>query len=121
MDDQIRSAYEAWNEAFNRGDAGAVASLYTEDAKLLPPTHDVIEGRRAIEEFWNGLFKAGVTGHGLELIAAQGDERGAVGAARWSARGKGDDGGEQTFGGSAVHVFERQQGGTLKLRLHTWN
>jgi uncharacterized protein (TIGR02246 family) len=121
MEDQIASAYEAWNEAFNRGDAGAVASLYTENARLLPPTHDVIEGRQAIEEFWDGLLKAGVTGHRLELIAAEGDQRGAVGAARWSAKGKGRDGSEQAFGGSAVHVFERQQGGGLKLWLHTWN
>jgi uncharacterized protein (TIGR02246 family) len=119
--DQIASAHEAWNEAFNRGDAGGVASLYTKNAKLVPPTHDVIEGRRAIEEFWDGLFKAGVTGHRLELIAAEGDQRGAVGAARWSARGKTNDGSEQTFGGSVVHVFERQQGGGLKLWLHMWN
>ena len=121
MNDEIASAYEAWNEAFNRGDAGAIASLYTENAKLLPPTHDVIEGRPAIEKFWEGLLKGGVTGHRLELITAEGDQRGAVGAARWSARGKGSDGSEQTFGGSAVHVFERQQDGGLKLWLHTWN
>jgi ketosteroid isomerase-like protein len=119
--DQIIDAYEAWNEAFNRGDAGAVAALYTENAKLLPPTHQVVEGQRAIEAFWDGLLRAGVTGHRLELIAAEGDQRGAVGAARWSARGKGGDGGDQTFTGSAVHVFERQQGGGLKLWLHTWN
>jgi ketosteroid isomerase-like protein len=67
------------------------------------------------------LFKAGVSRHQLELIAAEGNERGAVGAARWSAGGKGNDGSEQTFSGSAVHVFERQQGGGLQLWLHTWN
>jgi uncharacterized protein (TIGR02246 family) len=119
--DQIARTYEAWNNAFNRGDAGAVASLYTENAKLLPPTHDVIEGRGAIQKFWEGLFEAGVSRHKLELIAADGNERGAFGAARWSATGKGNDGSEQTFSGSAVHVFERQQGGGLKLSLHTWN
>jgi uncharacterized protein (TIGR02246 family) len=119
--DQIESAYKVWNEAFNHGDAAGVASLYTENARLLPPTHDIVEGRRAIEEFWDGLLKAGVTGHRLELITAEGDQRGAVAAARWSAQGKGSDGSEQAFGGSAVHVFERQQDGQLKLWLHTWN
>jgi uncharacterized protein (TIGR02246 family) len=121
MKDDIGNAYEDWNEAFNCRDARAVASLYTENAKLLPPTHDVIEGRRAIEEFWAGLLKAGVTGHRLELITAQGDQRGGVGAARWSAKGQGSDGQEQTFNGSAVHVFERRQGGGLKLSLQIWN
>jgi ketosteroid isomerase-like protein len=81
----------------------------------------VIEGRGAIQKFWEGLFEAGVSRHKLELIAADGNERGAVGAARWSATGKGNDGSEQTFSGSAVHVFERQLGGGLKLSLHTWN
>jgi ketosteroid isomerase-like protein len=113
------NAYEAWNEAFNRGDAGAVAALYAENARLLPPTHEVIEGRQAIGAFWDGLLKIGVTDHRLELITAEGDQRGAVGAAKWSARGKGDDGSKQTFGGSVLHVFERQQDGGLKLWLHT--
>jgi hypothetical protein len=42
---QVESAYQVWNEAFNRGDAGAVAALYSENAKLLPPAHEVVEGR----------------------------------------------------------------------------
>lgn len=118
--DQVESAYRAWNEAFNRGDAGAVAALYSENAKLLPPTHEVVEGRPAIERFWAGLFQAGVTGHALELIDARGDQRGTVGAAKWSAKGKDSGGAEQTFGGSAVHVFVRQ-GENLRLYIYTWN
>jgi ketosteroid isomerase-like protein len=70
--DQIINAYKAWNEACNRGDAGAVAALWTGNAKLLPPTHQVIEGRQAIEAFWDGLLKAGLTGHRIELISGRG-------------------------------------------------
>lgn len=121
MREQIESAYGAWNEAFNHGDAQALASLYLQDAKLLPPTHTVIEAQQAIEEFWDGLFRAGMTGHTLELITVRSDQRNVIGAAKWSARGKGRDGTERIFSGSAVHVFERQQDGGLKLWLHAWN
>jgi ketosteroid isomerase-like protein len=38
MKDEILNAYDAWNEAFNRGDPGRVASFYMENARLLPPT-----------------------------------------------------------------------------------
>jgi ketosteroid isomerase-like protein len=121
MREQIESAYDAWNDAFNRADAKAVAAFYSENAKLLPPTHEVIEGRAAIERFWDGLLRAGMTGHTLELIAVEEDQRGAVAAGRWSAKGKGRDGGERTFSGSVVHVFAKRQADGLRIWLHTWN
>jgi uncharacterized protein (TIGR02246 family) len=115
----VEAAYRTWNEAFNRGDAKGLAALYTENALFLPPTHNVVRGRAAVEQFFDGLFKAGVTGHTLELIEAEGDQRGIAAAARWAAK-KRDSGGEQTLGGIATHVFERRPGG-LALWLHTFN
>lgn len=117
----VESAYKSWNDAFNRGDPKALAALYAEEALLLPPTHSVVKGREAIERFWDGRFKPamGVTGHSFELIQAEGDPRGVVAAARWSARKK-EGNAEQPLGGFATHVFEKRQGG-LALWLHTWN
>jgi ketosteroid isomerase-like protein len=42
----------AWVEAFNAGDAAALANLYAEDARSIPPTGGVITGRSGIESFW---------------------------------------------------------------------
>ena len=119
----VEAAYEAWNEAFNKGDAAEVASFYTDDATFLPPTHEVITGPEGIEAFFAGLFDAGVTGHGLELITVEGDADADLlySAARWTASGKAEDGSEQSLGGIAVHGFERQADGSLKLNLHTFN
>jgi hypothetical protein len=44
VEEEVTAAYAAWDEAFNAGDAGAVAGAYAEDALFLPATHDVIEG-----------------------------------------------------------------------------
>jgi uncharacterized protein (TIGR02246 family) len=43
---------DAWTAAFNKGDAAAVAAMYTEDAYVLPPGAEIVKGRTAIEAFW---------------------------------------------------------------------
>src|SRR6478752_2839725 len=91
-EDAVKSAYSAWDAAFNNKDADALAAFYTDDAYFLPPTHKVIEGQKGVAEFFSGLFKAGVTGHKLEMIEADGDGDLVFGAAKWSASGKDDKG-----------------------------
>ena len=48
----IEKLNDVWTAAFNKGDAGAVAALYTEDAYVLPPGSAMVKGRAAIEGFW---------------------------------------------------------------------
>ncbi len=121
LDDEVRAAYAAWDAAFNNGDAKVVAAFYTEDALLLPPSHDIIKGPAGVEKFFAGLLANGVTGHKLELIEAKGDAGLIVAAAKWSAAGKDANGAPDAFGGIATHVFARQADGSLKLKLHTFN
>ena len=48
----IEKLNDVWTAAFNKGDAPAVAALYTEDAYVLPPGSAMVKGRAAIEAFW---------------------------------------------------------------------
>jgi uncharacterized protein (TIGR02246 family) len=48
----IQKLDDAWSDAFNKGDVAAVAAMYAEDAYVLPPGHDIVKGRAAIEAFW---------------------------------------------------------------------
>jgi uncharacterized protein (TIGR02246 family) len=48
----IERLNDVWTAAFNKGDAAAVAALYTEDAYVLPPGSAMVKGRAAIEAFW---------------------------------------------------------------------
>ena len=48
----IQKLDEKWAEAFNKGDAAAVAAMYTEDAYVLPPGAEMVKGRSAIESLW---------------------------------------------------------------------
>ena len=116
LQEQVSTAYTAWDAAFNKGDPKAVAAFYADDAVILPPTHDVLKGPSEAEKFFAGLFAAGVTEHKLEVLEANGDDDLIVAAARWSAKGK-----DGPLGGIATHEFAKQADGSLKLRLHTFN
>ena len=50
----IQKLDDGWSAAFNKGDAAAIAAMYAEDAYVLPPGHDMVKGRAAIEAFWKG-------------------------------------------------------------------
>ena len=123
MRSKVAAAYAAWDAAFGTGDARKVAACYTDDAVLLPPSHEVMDGPAGVEKFFGGLFANGVTGHKLELVRVIGEDGAAmiVAAAKWSAQGKDASGAPATFGGIATHVFEKQADGSLKLKLHTFN
>jgi uncharacterized protein (TIGR02246 family) len=48
----IQALNDKWTAAFNKGDAAAIAAMYTADAYVLPPGSGIIKGRKAIESFW---------------------------------------------------------------------
>lgn len=52
IEEAVRKAGDKWAEAYKNHDAKALAALYTEDAYLLPPGTDMVQGRSAIEAFW---------------------------------------------------------------------
>jgi len=56
----IEEAGAKFVEAFDQGDAAAVAALYTDDATLLPPNNKMIQGKDGVQEFWNGAMQMGV-------------------------------------------------------------
>ena len=57
----IEKLNDAWTAAFNKGDAAAVAAMYTEDAYVLPPGAEMVKGRTGIEAFWRQAAQQGLT------------------------------------------------------------
>src|SRR5690349_17270504 len=105
---QVETAYAAWDEAFNRGDAGALASLYVDDATFLPATHAIIEGPDRIEQFFAGLLAQGVADHRFGLITIHEDTHSIAAAARWTATSPDPDGSRTDASGIATHLFLKQ-------------
>jgi ketosteroid isomerase-like protein len=120
-EEDVKSAYAAFDAAFGKADAKAIAAFYVDDAILLPASHEVIKGPAGVEKFFSGIFAGGATGHRLEVIEARGSGTLLFGAAKWSAKGKDASGKDEPWGGLATHIFERQNDGSLKIKLHTFN
>ncbi|MBN2408679.1 MAG: DUF4440 domain-containing protein [Candidatus Aminicenantes bacterium] len=60
----IRAAIEAGNlkfgEPVRKGDAAAIAALYSEDATLMPPDSDPIQGKETIQAYFSGGLQMGI-------------------------------------------------------------
>ncbi len=58
--DAVQAGTVSFVEAFNSGDGEALAALYTEDAVLLPPASERIQGRADIAAYWQGAMDTGL-------------------------------------------------------------
>ena len=118
---QVKEAYAAWDAAFNAGNAEDIGALYTDDATLVPQNNEVIEGPSGVAEFFSGVLGAGFTDHTLEPITIVDGEAMVSSASRWTVQGKDESGEPVTYEGTAVQTFEKQDDGSLKLRLHSFH
>ncbi len=69
--DAIAAADRRFEAAFNRGDAAAVASLYTENGQFLQPHGEPAKGRAAIQTVFQGLMDMGVRTIRLETLEVE--------------------------------------------------
>ena len=116
----IRAAIESGNRAFIaaflRGDARAVADLYTEDARVIPPGGEIASGRPAIATFWRSVMDAGVEDLTLDTteVESAGDLAYELGTVRVVGKNR------QVTAGRYVVVW-KQQNGHWKLHRDIWN
>jgi uncharacterized protein (TIGR02246 family) len=118
---EIDAANARFEQAFNRGDAAAIAQMYTEKATVLPRESDIVTGREAIQAFWQGAIQSGIKD--LSLKATRVEEL-ASGTAqeigRFSLEAPGSGGQGSKVEGKYVVIW-RKSGGEWKLDTDIWN
>ena len=67
-DKAIRSQLDVFEQAFNSGEGGKLAGLYTNDAVAFPPGSPRVEGREAIGAMWQGAINSGIKDLELEAV-----------------------------------------------------
>jgi uncharacterized protein (TIGR02246 family) len=111
----IEAAVQQYVTASNQGDADALAALYADDAVLLPPDHEPIQGRAAIGAFW----RQG-TDEGLEVTTLSVEVEGSIGylVGRYNLPATDE---EPADSGKYVMCLRRQRDGSWKLTADIWN
>lgn len=113
----ITAASEAFDAAYNAGDAAAIGAMYVEDAVLYPPGSEPVEGREAI----TALFEGGLVEGGPSLDLQTGDVFNVEGAAlemgKWVMTGA--DGSHIDHGNYMVAWSHTEDG--WKLVRDMWN
>ncbi len=105
--------------AYNAGDAATVASLYTEDAVLLPPGGERVDGRAAIQAFWQGAIDSGMKVDDLHAVEveARGNMAGELGVFTLTVPA---ENGPTKVSGKYIVIWMRS-GQTWQLHRDIWN
>jgi len=109
-------------EAFNNGNAAAIAIYFTDDAYLMAPGGETLRGQKAIEEYYQIIFDEYHTEleSGYEDVKVDGDLAYGRGFAKVFLRPK--SGGEPIFSTSKyLNILERQADGTWMTTHDIWN
>ena len=105
-----------WQAAMNAGDADAIAALYAEDARLLPPNDKAMTGRDAVKAMFGAMIDSGAS---VELnpieIESAGDVAYTVGTYVLSIAG------EVADRGKYVEIWRRSADGTWLMSNDIWN
>ena len=124
MNKQVRAEIEAVNKNFiaalNQGDAAGIAALYTEDAILLPPNSEMLEGREAAQAFWQGGIDMGIKEGKLETVIVEAQENAAYEVGKYTLVIQPPGGPTITDKGKYLVVWKRQEG-SWKLHADSWN
>ena len=120
----VRAAIEAANRefvaAFNRGDAASIAALYMEEGKILPPNMEMMQGKAAVQAFWQGAMDMGCKEATLETVELEEQGAAAIEIGKYTLKIQLPDGGIFMDNGKYLVVW-KQEGGAWKLDQDIWN
>ncbi len=109
-----------FEHALNRGDAAAVAALYTEEAALLPPGADILSGRRAAQARWQAAYDTGARNLSLDPVSVETWSDAAREIGRFTLEAPGQGGRTARVEGKNVVVWKKTADG-WRLDTDIWN
>jgi uncharacterized protein (TIGR02246 family) len=117
----LRAALQSYFDAANAGDAARWASVYTEDAVMMPPNSPVVEGRAAIQS-WLAMLPVKITDAEGTTVEVEGAGDVAYVRGTYSMNlqiaGVPESVPQQ---GKLLHIYTRQPTGSWLLARDIWN
>ncbi len=111
----IQEANDNFMNLFNAGDVDQFVTIYTDDARLLPPNSPVVTGKENLKAFWGGMMAAGITPK-LTTVSATGHGKTAIeeGVVEILA-------GDQVVDNAKYLVIWKKVKGEWKMHQDIWN
>jgi uncharacterized protein (TIGR02246 family) len=123
--DEVRDAIEQADaqfvEAYKDGDAAAIATLYTETAKVLPPDATEVTGREAIQSLWQSYLDAGLKDLTLATTKVESDGNLAYEIGDFTIQVPAEDKSMVTATGNYLQLWKHDTDGNWRLHVDTWN
>jgi uncharacterized protein (TIGR02246 family) len=114
----IQMLNDQFSDAFNRGDAATIGTMYTEEAVVLPAGSPLVRGREAIQNFWKKGTEQ-LEGMRLTTVDVQplgSDAAREIGTFVLKTKGQAP----QQVDGKYVVIWQKE-GGNWKLSTDIWN
>jgi ketosteroid isomerase-like protein len=118
----IRKFNESVTAAFRSKDAAAMASLWTGNARFLPPGREMITGRAGVQTFWQSGFDQGACEVVLESLEIKSLAAGvAYEIGRNIVRVQTTDGSRIDVPGKSLCIFRRESDGVRRADVDIFN
>ena len=69
--DAFTSICQQFQKSIEQADLEVIGNLYGEDAKILPPNMDMLEGKDSIQAFWQGALEMGIKSYQPEILEVE--------------------------------------------------
>jgi len=114
----IQTLNDQWCAAFNKGDAAALAAMYTADAYVLPAGAPMVKGRPDIQKFMSGAVQqlGDIKITTLDVKPLGGNAAREIGTATFKIKGQTPQDGALKYA-----VVWQKEGGRWKLLQDIWN
>lgn len=112
----IRRADDEFEATYARGDAAGMVELYTEDGMLLPTGSDFVQGKPAIQQFWQGVMDMGIDVAKLEIVELEDHGDTAIEVGQYTLSGDG-----QVMDRGKYLVTWKREDGQWRLHRDIWN
>ncbi|WP_210465912.1 YybH family protein [Rufibacter roseolus] len=115
--DEIKTQCREFENAFARGDAAGIASLYTQNGVILPSGSDIVRGKEGIRQFWQGAIDAGIKACRLDTFDVEQVDNTAIEMGYYTLLGDGS----QALDRGKYLVVWKKEAGDWKLQKDIWN
>jgi|SRR5919106_2591272 uncharacterized protein (TIGR02246 family) len=118
---EVNAVAQAFHEGVANRDAGALASLYHDDARFLPPNMEPAEGRPAIQSAMQQLLDMGARSLDIEPIDVREAGNLTIEYGRFTLELQPEGGHAMSDVGKYVVVHETRDDGSTKILLDIFN